>query len=105
MPITVLSAGQNVKCIRSYAWSFNVDNNSIGWTKMIEVFENRIKQVADEKFTDSAKPRWPISCADGSGWPLLFLEYLDRKNLQQVSTSSSSIVLCGLGHLSLAEES
>ena len=38
---------------------------------MIEVFENRIKQVADEEFTDSGMPGWPILRADGSGWPLL----------------------------------
>jgi len=54
---------------------------------MIEVFENRIKQVADEKFTDSAKPGWPISRTDRSGWPLLFPEYLDRQNLRLVSAS------------------
>ena len=72
---------------------------------MIEVFENRTKQVADEKFIDLAKSGWPILHADGSGWPLLFLEYLHRQNLPLVSASSSSVVLCGIGHLSLAKES
>ena len=72
---------------------------------MIEVFENRTKQVADEKFTDSAKPGWPILHADESGWSFLFLECLHRQSPPLVSASSSSIVLCGLGHLSLAKES
>jgi len=36
--------------------SLNADNSPIGWTKMIEVFEDRTEQDADEKFTDSAKP-------------------------------------------------
>ena len=67
MSITVLSVGQNVKCIWGHAWSFSADNNPIGWTKIIEVFENRIKQIADENFTHSAKSRWPILHADGSG--------------------------------------
>ena len=67
---------------------------------MIKVFENRTKQVVDEKFTDSAKSRWPILHADGSSWPLLFLECLHRQNLPLVSASSSSVVLCGFGHLS-----
>jgi len=71
---------------------------------MIEVFENRVKQVADEEFTNSAKPRLPILHIDGSGWPLLFLEYLDRQNHRLTSTSSN-VVLCELGHLSLAKES
>ena len=84
---------------------FKCRYNPIGWTKMIEVFENRIKQVADEEFTDSAKPGWLILSADGSGWPLLFLEYLHQQNLRLVSTSLSSVVLCGLGHPSLAQES
>ena len=51
-------------------------------------FENRIKQVADEKFTDSAKPGWLILCIDESGWPLLFLESLHRQSPPLGSASS-----------------
>ena len=71
---------------------------------MIKVSENRTKQVAYEEFTDSKESRWPIWRADGSGWLLLFLECLHRQNRPQASISSSCAILCGLEHLSLAEE-
>jgi len=71
---------------------------------MIEVSESRTKQIADEEFIDSAESGWPIWRVDGSGWPLLFLECLHRQILPQASTFSSSVVLYGLGHLSLTEE-
>jgi len=71
---------------------------------MTEVLRGRTKQVADEEFTNSVESVWLIWRVDESGWPLLFLEYLHWRSPLSASSSSSSAVLCGLGHLFLAEE-
>ena len=82
MPITILSAGP----------------------KRPKFLKAELNKLPMKKFTDSAKPKCAILRANESGRPLLFLKSLHQQSPPLASASSSSVVLCGLRHLSLAEE-
>ena len=104
MPITLLSAGQNVSGTVHNVLKvlITVLSPRLEWSG---ASKGRMKQAADEELTDSAGLEWSIWHIGESGQLLLSPGCLHRQNPLLASAFSSSTMPCGPRCYVLVEES